>query len=67
MEQMFLLLFQIALSVLVGLLGRNRKIGFGLSFVLSLFLSPLIGLVITLFSKKNDVEFVDVQSEDCNK
>lgn len=67
MEQMFLLLFQIALSVLVGLLGRNRKIGFGLSFVLSLFLSPLIGLIITLFSKKNDVEFVDVQSEDCNK
>lgn len=61
------LMFLIALSVLVGLLGRNRKIGFGLSFVLSLFLSPLIGLVITLFSKKNDVEFVDVQSEDCNK
>ena len=67
MEQMFLLLFRIAVSVLVGLLGRNRKIGFGLSFILSLFLSPLIGLIITLFSKKKDVEFVDVQSEDSNK
>ncbi len=51
-------------SALVGLVGKNRKIGFGWSFVLSLFLSPIIGLIITLFSKKKDVDFVDVSKEE---
>lgn len=64
MEQLFILLVAIGLSALVGQLGKNRKIGFGWSFALSLFLSPIIGLIITLFSKKNDVEFVDVIKED---
>ncbi len=55
----------IVLSLLVGLLGDKRKIGFGWSFVLSLFLSPIIGLIITLFSKKKDsVDFVDMNTED---
>ena len=49
-------------SLLVGLLGRNREIGFGWSFVLSLFLSPVIGFIITLFSKRKDVEFIDVKN-----
>ena len=48
------------LCVLIGLLGRNRKIGFMWSFLLCLVLSPLIGLIFTLFSKKKGVEFSDV-------
>lgn len=38
------------LSVLVGLLGRQRSIGFGWSFLLSLILTPIVGLIITLLS-----------------
>jgi len=49
-------------SALVALLGSNRKIGYGWSLLLCLFLSPIIGLIIILFSKKVDsVEFVDVK------
>lgn len=52
------------LSALFALPGRNRKIGYGWSFVLCLFLSPIIGLIITLFSKKvGSVDFVDVKKE----
>ncbi len=38
------------LSVLVGLLGARRTIGFGWAFILSLLLTPFFGLIITLFS-----------------
>lgn len=38
------------LSVLVGLVGSNRRIGFGWSFLLSLIFTPLVGLVFTLLS-----------------
>jgi uncharacterized protein YacL len=51
-------------SALVGLVGKNRKIGFGWSFVLSLFLSPIIGLIITLLSKKKDIEFIEISKEE---
>lgn len=58
------LLILVVISALVALLGRNRKIGYGWSFVLCLFLSPIIGLIIILFSKKVDnVDFVDVKKE----
>lgn len=67
MEQFVILLVAVGLAALVGQLGKNRKIGFGWSFALSLLLSPIIGLIITLFSKKNDVEFVDVKQEDKNQ
>lgn len=51
-------------SILVGLLGKDRKIGFGWSLVLSLLLSPIIGLIITIFSKKNsEVEFIDIKKD----
>lgn len=59
MEQLVILLVAIGLAALIGQLGKSRKIGFGWSFALSLFLSPIIGLIITLSSKKKDVEFVD--------
>jgi hypothetical protein len=58
------LLFLVIISALVALLGNNRKIGYGWSFVLCLFLSPIIGLIIILCSKKNDaVSFVDVKKD----
>ncbi len=63
MAELILLLIMVGLATLVGQLGKKRKIGFGWSFALSLFLSPFIGLIITLFSKKNDVEFVDIKKE----
>lgn len=46
---------------LIALLGEKRKIGGGWAFALSLFLSPIIGLIITLCSKKKDVDFIDEQ------
>jgi hypothetical protein len=56
MEIIFLIIF----SALVALLGKNRKIGYGWSFALCLFLSPLIGVIFILFSKKKEIEFVEV-------
>ncbi|MEG1623077.1 MAG: hypothetical protein RR330_06900 [Alistipes sp.] len=38
------------LSVLVGLVGRKRTIGFGWAFVISLILTPLVGIIITLIA-----------------
>ena len=38
------------LSVLVGLLGASRRIGFGWAFVISLLTTPLIGLIVVLLS-----------------
>lgn len=46
----------IVFSFVVGLIGSNRTIGFWGAFVLSLLLSPLIGLVITLVSKNEEDE-----------
>ncbi len=39
------------MSILVGFIGSNRRIGFGLSFLLSLIFTPLIGLIFTLLSE----------------
>lgn len=64
MEQFVVLLILAGIAALIGQLGKKRKIGFGWSFALSLFLSPIIGLIITLFSKKKDVDFVDVSKEE---
>jgi uncharacterized membrane-anchored protein YhcB (DUF1043 family) len=55
MEAIAVILFLI-FSYWVGVLGRKRRIGFGLAFLLSLFLSPIIGLIVVLFSKKK-IEF----------
>ncbi|WP_300904046.1 hypothetical protein [uncultured Alistipes sp.] len=38
------------LSVLVGIIGSRRRIGFGWAFLLSLLFTPLVGLVIALVS-----------------
>lgn len=52
----------IAFSLLVGAIGSSRNIGFAASFFLSLFLSPVIGLIITLFSPdKQKQEIIEQQ------
>ncbi len=38
------------LSVLVGLVGSSRRIGFGWSFLISLVFTPLVGLICVLLS-----------------
>ncbi len=48
----FGLLGDCLLSVLVGLVGARRRIGFGWSFLLSVLLTPLIGLILTLLSEQ---------------
>lgn len=44
----------IIFSLVVGAIGINRNIGFAGAFFLSLFLSPVIGLIFTLMSKSDD-------------
>lgn len=39
-------------SVLVGLLGARRRIGFGWAFLISAISTPLIGLIVTLLFDK---------------
>ncbi len=60
MKNGFIFLLQIVVAALVALLGRERKIGYGWGFLLCLFLSPIIGVVIILCSKKkNSIQFID--------
>ena len=42
----------VLLCFVCGVLGRERKIGFGKAFFLSLLLSPLVGFIVTLNSVK---------------
>ena len=51
MESVILLVISVGLAFGVGCLGRTRKIGFGLAFVISLF-NVIIGLIAVLCSKK---------------
>lgn len=51
MESVILLVIEVGLAFGVGCLGRTRKIGFGLAFVISLF-NVIIGLIAVLCSKK---------------
>jgi Na+/melibiose symporter-like transporter len=46
----------IVFSLLVGMVGKEKNIGFGWAFFWSLLLSPLIGLIITLTSSKKRVK-----------
>lgn len=63
MEQIVPLFFLIIISALVAMLGSNRKIGYGWSLFFCIIFSPIIGLIIILFSKKNDIEFVDINKK----
>lgn len=63
MEGIFLLFVAVALAYGVGCMGRNRKIGFGWAFGLSL-INLILGLIVVLCSKKKDsVDFVDIKKE----
>ena len=48
----WLILGYFILSLLVGLAGKSRNIGFSNAFVYSLIFSPLIAIVFVLFSKR---------------
>ena len=55
MDRMFFLVIAVALAYGVGCLGRNRKIGFGWAFGISL-INVVVGLIVVLCSKKIDKE-----------
>ena len=63
-----LIIVNIILSIFIGIAGSNRKIGFGGAFIISLFFSALIGLIVTMLSKSNEdvakeKELLDIQKE----
>ncbi len=52
----------IIICSLVALIGKNRKIGYGMSLIACMFLSPIIGLIIILCSKKKDeANYIDAK------
>lgn len=61
MESLFLLIVWIFLSILFGREGSKRKIGFLKAFLLSFFLSPLVGFAFLLISPLEEDE--DFKSE----
>ena len=42
-------------AILVGVVGKDRNIGFGWAFFWALILSPLIGVIIALLSDKKKI------------
>lgn len=61
MDSNITLIANAIISALVALLGRNRTLEYCWSFVLCLFLSPIIGLIIILCTKKKKTEFIEEQ------
>ena len=53
-------IFWILASILVGFIGSGRKIGYWGTFLLSLLLSPIIGLIFALASKR----LADIEREE---
>lgn len=51
-----MILLWITLSFFVGWLGAERRVGFWGAFLLSIFLSPLVGFIVTVISKTNEQE-----------
>ena len=51
MDRLFFIVSAVTLAYCVGCLGRNRKIGFGWAFGISL-INVIIGLIVVLCSKK---------------
>jgi Na+-driven multidrug efflux pump len=51
------IVFYIIITHLIAhYIGRKRKIGYGKSVFISVLLSPIIGLICTLLSKKTEIE-----------
>ena len=61
----FFFVIAVVLAYGVGCLGKNRKIGFGWAFFLSL-INVILGLIVVLCSKKksNDIDFIDIKKEE---
>lgn len=55
MDRLFFIVIAVALAYGVGCLGRNRKIGFGWTFGISL-INVIIGLIVVLCSEKKTPE-----------
>ena len=53
MERLIFLVIAIGLAYGVGCMGRSRKIGFWLAFIISL-LNVIVGLIVVLCSKTID-------------
>jgi hypothetical protein len=53
---MFIFLGWLGLSFIAGYIGSDRKIGFWGGFLLSVFLSPLIGFIVVALSKVSQQE-----------
>lgn len=64
-EAIFFFVIAVVLAYGVGCLGKNRKIGFGWAFFLSL-INVILGLIVVLCSKKksNDIDFIDIKKEE---
>jgi len=52
MGGLFLIIINLVFCLLIAKVGEKRKIGFGWSFVLCIFLSPIMGGIITMLSAK---------------
>lgn len=58
-------LFIYALTCAIfALIGRNRTIGYGVTFLLCLLLSPAVGALIASFSEKKTPKFTEVKNND---
>lgn len=52
MEFLAITIFWIGGSILIGLIGKNREIGFLPVFIISLILSPILGIIVALCSRR---------------
>lgn len=62
-ENVVLFLIWIVVCLLLALIGKDRKIGYGWSFVICLFASPLIGLIVMLCSEKKETDYIDMSNK----
>lgn len=53
----------VVLSLIIGLLGKNRKFGFWGYFFGSILLTPIIGLLLVLASDEKPIETEPVKAE----
>ena len=58
MPTMFVVLAYVILCTIIGLLGRNKTIGFWGFFFFSAILTPLIGFVVLAIAKDRDRGFL---------
>ena len=53
---LILVVFLVATHLIAKHIGEKRQIGYDKSFIWSFLLSPVVGLIITLMSKKIDTQ-----------